>query len=138
MYANRGFQTYQNVSVLTAPPERLLLMLYEGLIKNIKNARGAILDGDADARRNCLRKGRDIVTELMSALNFDIGGEIAVNLHRLYRFVNGRLIQADISSTVEPLDEAIRVVDILNDAWTRAVDIFQNEQAQESTWAAVR
>jgi flagellar protein FliS len=129
MYSNRGFQTYQNISVMTAPPERLLLMLYEGLIKNIKLAKEAIEEGNPDSRRACLRKARDIVTELMSALNFEIGGEIAVNLHRLYRYINGRLIQADISPDAEPLDHAMRVVDILNDAWVRAVEILQEEES---------
>jgi len=129
MYANRGFQTYQNVSVMTAPPERLLLMLYEGLNKNIKAARLAVEENNAESRRNCLRKARDIVTELMSALNFEIGGDIAVNLHRLYRYVNGQLIQADISAAVEPLNNALEVIDVLNDAWVQAVEIYQNEQS---------
>lgn len=133
MYGNRGFQTYQNISVMTAPPERLLLMLYEGLIKNIKQAREAVVEGDADARRVALRKARDIVTELMSALNFEVGGDIAVNLHRLYRYIHGRLIQADITPGVEPLDHAMRVVDILNDAWVRAVDILHEEQGFNSS-----
>lgn len=129
MYSNRGFQTYQNISVMTAPPERLLLMLYEGLIKNVKLAQEAIAEGNAESRRVHLRKARDIVTELMSALNFEIGGEIAVNLHRLYRYINGRLIQADISPTDEPLSDAMRVIDILNDAWVRAVAILHEEEA---------
>lgn len=133
MYGNRGFQTYQNISVMTAPPERLLLMLYEGLIKNIKLAREAVVEGDADSRRVALRKARDIVTELMSALNFEVGGEIAVNLHRLYRYIHGRLIQADITPGTEPLDHAMRVVDILNDAWVRAVDILHEEQGLSSS-----
>lgn len=132
MYGNRGFQTYQNISVMTAPPERLLLMLYEGLIKNVKIAREAIEEGDADTRRVALRKARDIVTELMSALNFEVGGEIAVNLHRLYRYIHGRLIQADITPTTEPLDHAMRVIDILNDARVRAVDILHEEQGLNS------
>ncbi len=131
MYANRGFQTYQNVSVMTAPPERLLLMLYEGLQRNVKAARQAVEDGDADGRRTALRKARDIVAELMSALNFDIGGELAVNLHRLYRFVNGRLIQADISPDVEPIDDALKVIEILNEGWVQAVESLSEEAGPE-------
>lgn len=131
MYGNRGYQAYQEMSILTAPPERLLLMLYEGLIKNVARAREAIAEGDADTRRASLRKARDIVTELMTALNFEIGGEIAVNLHRLYRYINGRLIQADITPTDEPLEHAMRVIDILNDAWVKAVDILHEEQANQ-------
>ena len=128
MQFNRGFQTYQNVSVMTAPPERLLLMLYEALGRNIRAAKQAMTDGDIEYRRTSLRKARDIVAELMSALNFDVGGEIAENLHQLYRYVTGCLINADVSVDTQPLECALNVVDILNDAWIQAVDIVRNEQ----------
>lgn len=128
-YKMKAFQDYQENQVMSAPPERLLILLLEGLNANIANAREAIETGDANRRRTNLRKGRDICTELISSLDYDIGGEIAMNLHRLYMFVNRQLVEADIKDSVKHLDDAIRILEILESGWREAVANVQAERA---------
>ena len=128
-YKRKAFQDYQENQVMSAPPERLLLLLIEGLNANISNARKAIEDGNSNIRRENLRKARDICTELISSLNYDIGGEIAMNLHRLYMFVNQQLIEADVQDSIKHLDDASRVMGIIESGWREAVANVQEERA---------
>ena len=130
MYGSaKGYEDYRQNHILTAPPERLLIMLIEALTLNVSKARTALIEEDHQTRRECLQKARDIVMELISTLDFEIGGEIAVNLNRMYVYINFRLVRADTKLKVEALDEAIEVIKILDDTWRQAVDNVQQEKA---------
>lgn len=125
----KAFEDYRQNNIMTAPPERLLILLFEALITNISKAKTAINQGDLKVRRESLRKARDIVMELIGSLDFSVGGALALNLQRLYTWVNGRLVQADIKNSAEALDEALRVVHILEEGWRGAVEQVQRERA---------
>lgn len=125
----KGYDDYRQNHILTAPPERLLVMLVEALSLNVNKARAAILSGDVPTRRECLQKARSIVMELINTLDFEIGGTIAVNLHRMYTYVNFRLVRADAKNKVEAIDEALVVIKIIEDTWRQAVDNVQREKA---------
>lgn len=130
MYSrSRAFEDYRQTNILTAPPERLLILLFEALLTNVRQARSAIEEGDAATRRECLRKARDIVMELMESLDYSIGGDIAINIYRLYTYVNTCLVRADARAKVHFLDDALRVLDIMDDMWRQAVDNVTRERA---------
>jgi flagellar protein FliS len=112
-------RSYRETQIKTATPAKLILMLYDGAIRQLNQA---IEDMDDHHRRydrisNCLVKAQDIVSELMISLDFERGGEIARNLFALYVFMNRRLLDANIRKDAAPLQEVKRMLAELRAAW---------------------
>jgi flagellar protein FliS len=64
-----------------------------------------------------ISKSLNIVTGLADSLDMERGGEIAVNLSKLYEFVNMRLLNANLNNDPVMLDDALRVLHELRAAW---------------------
>ena len=127
----RGLDVYKTTQVQSRTPLELVVMLYDGAIRFVGTARDAVERRDIPARRDALSKAMAIVSELQSTLNMDAGGEIATNLDRLYDYINERLITAAMKNSVEPLDEAGKVLHTLREGWAT----IAAEPAQERTGA---
>ena len=95
-------------------------MLYDGALRFMAVAREAIVRKDIPARRDALNRTMAIVSELQSALNLQAGGEVAVDLDRLYEYASVRLLDAAMRNDVEPVDEVRRIFEILRDGWATA------------------
>jgi flagellar protein FliS len=121
MSNNYGANQYKQMSVKTANRGQLLLMLYEGAIKNVKFAALAIDKKDVAAKGLHIGKAHDIINELTATLDFEIGGEIARNLERLYNFIVEQLVKANIENSKEPLIAVQKVLETLLDGWRVAV-----------------
>ena len=91
MYAN-GFDAYRQTNVLTADPKKLVIMCYEGAITNLRVARERYLSGEYEAKAKAVQKAQDIISELMHALDFEEGGQIARNLEALYNYMTRRIL----------------------------------------------
>ena len=117
---------YRRMKIETASPEMLILMLYDGAIKNIKTA-VANNQGDENTNlevfSNMLIKAQNIITELMVSLNFDIGGDIARNLFNIYEYVNYTLAQANINKSNENMDTIIQMLTDLRGTWKEVIQI---------------
>lgn len=94
---------YQQQAILTAPPERLVVMLYDGVGRFLSQAAYAMREGDAKLARQKMRRGEDIIDELLCTLNME-AGEIAVSLHSIYVFCKKQLTEALIESEPEKID----------------------------------
>jgi len=115
--AERGLDTYRRTAVQSSSPVQLVVMLYDGALRFCGEARGAILRRDVAAKGKALSKAIAIVGELQGTLDLERGGEVAVSLHQLYSFLTDRLMAASFSQSVEPLDQAVRVLTNLRDGW---------------------
>lgn len=114
--ATNPYQFYQKTQIETASPLHLVVMLYDGAIRFINQGKLAIINKNINQANESLKRAQDIVDELTVTL--DPGaGEIAVNLARLYEFVNYRLIQANIKKDPEMLNEALNILMTLRSAW---------------------
>ena len=123
MYNQAQMDNYKSIQIETATPERLLLMLYDGAIRFLNVAVQAINDKQIETTHNNLLKAEAIIIELMSVLNFEVGGEIAKNLFSLYDFMYRHLVQANIKKDA---DMVLEVVDLLTDlrkTWAEAAVI---------------
>jgi flagellar protein FliS len=112
--------TYRRNAILTASPEKLVKLLYEGAITNLERSRAEL--GDEKTRRSAvagesLGKALGIVSELRSALNFEVGGEIAKNLDRLYEFSIDQISQANVTREPRHVDHTLRVLNTLREGW---------------------
>jgi flagellar protein FliS len=114
---NKGAQAYLQTQVQSRTPVELVVMLYDGAIKFLGQARDAMAAGDLVAKRHALSRGLAIVQELQNMLNMDAGGEIATRLDGLYTYVLGRCYEANAQRDASGLDEAIKLLTPLRDAW---------------------
>tara|TARA_B100000965_G_C19468594_1_gene703023 strand:- start:56 stop:454 length:399 start_codon:yes stop_codon:yes gene_type:complete len=123
--SNNKYQQYKNQSIMTAPPEELTLMLYEGALKFLKQAKIFMDSKDIEKTHNAIMRAKKIITELNVTLNMDY--EISKNLRSLYSFMNERLSQANMKKDPSMIDEVIRLLEKLKDTWKQAMKIAKTK-----------
>ena len=114
---SRGAQAYLQTQVQSRTPVELIVMLYDGALNCLAHARDAMVAGDLVAKRDALSRGLAIVQELQHMLDMNAGGEVAARLDGLYTYVLGRCYEANARLDVEGLDESIRLMTPLREAW---------------------
>lgn len=124
---NNPFNQYQNTQVATASREQILIMLYDGAIRFVRQATFAIEDGDRAQKIKSINKAVAIVTEFRNTLDHQIGGEIAANLDALYDYMLRELIKANVKNDVKPLQIVEKMLSELRDTWKQAIDIARAE-----------
>lgn len=120
---------YLKTRIETASQPQLLVMLFDGAVKKLGLAKQAIEKKDIDTSHQELTKVQKIFTELMVALDMDKGGELAVELFRIYDFVYHHLVKANIKQDIEFIDEVFPIVENLRDAWRQAVEMYENGES---------
>jgi flagellar protein FliS len=108
---------YEEHTVNTASPVKLVVLLYDGAIRFLKLAERAFAEGDRALARMHIGKAEKIILELLGSLNFEDGGEIAENLFVLYRFVLRECARMSGENYEEVLPGVIRILSGLRDAW---------------------
>ena len=118
-----AYKRYKRAGISTATQGELLLMLYDGAIKFLNIVLNNIGDfrNYGQASEN-IAKVQDILTELMVALDFEKGGEVAKNLMGIYVYLKRRLVEANINKDKEPIEESIKILSELRDAWIEAIE----------------
>jgi flagellar secretion chaperone FliS len=102
-------------------PEELTALLYEAFLTNLEEAKEAIVKKELIEANKKLQKANDILYRLGAGLNYE-AGIIADQLDEVYNYLAERLIQANLTKEVEPIDEAIKLVTTISDAWNDAMD----------------
>ena len=119
-HANRAHQTYLNNAVSTKSQGQLIIMLYEGAIKFIEQAQGAIEIGHIEEANKNLIKAQNILNELMVTLNFD-AAEISNQLMSLYQFLYEQLIQANLKKDSGLLTSVKEILKDLSETWKKII-----------------
>jgi len=101
----------------TASPVERVLMLYDGALRRIEEARRAILEGRIEDRFHALEKAGAILVGLQSSLDHARGGAIAEQLDRIYTYLDFRLHQANIRNDATICEEAAARLRELRRAW---------------------
>jgi len=104
---------------MTASPARLVVMLYDRAIQCLSDAIKAIEDGDIERRWKSNKKAIEIITHLAMTLNFEQGGQIALNLNDLYRFMLRTLVNVDVRNDPQPAREVIKLIEPLRASWDK-------------------
>lgn len=113
----RGAQTYFNTHVQSRTPMEIVVLLYDGALRFLGQAREAMQQHDLVTKRDALSRGLAIVTELQGMLNLEEGGEIAARLDGLYTYIHGCCLDANTQRNPARLDEALRLLTTLRSAW---------------------
>ncbi len=116
MYAmNNAFQKYRQQGVLTANPVELVVMLYDGCIKQIKMGCIFIEDKEMEQANNSLQKAQRIVMELINSLDlrYPIGNELL----SLYEFMLNEISAGNGTKDVKALREVAALLQELKESW---------------------
>lgn len=118
---NRASSAYHSVSahggVAAADPHRLILMLMDGALERIAQARGRMEHKELAEKNRLLHTATSIVDELRSSLDLKTGGVIAANLDDLYDYMARQLIAANLQNKPEILDEVAHLLREIRSAW---------------------
>lgn len=123
---NAAYNAYKQNSVMTASPGELTLMLYNGCIKFIGQAKHAIDQKDIQQRNYYIQRAQAIILELMSTLNMDY--EISHQMLPLYDYMNRRLTEANMKNDKEILDEVDELITGFRDTWKEVIKITRQQQ----------
>ncbi len=134
MVASGYARTYQAQAVLTAGPGQLILMMYDGALRFMTIAKDAMQSTDESPRRfetinTNLIKAQNIISELRSCLNHEVGGEYSENLDRLYDYYLRRLFEANIRKDTAPLIEVEGLLRSLRDGWA---EMLRSQEGQDA------
>ena len=119
---------YKKASVNTLDQNKLIIMLYDGAIKNANFAVEYMKSGEIEKVHDSLIKTKNIVTELLATLNMEHGGEIAKNLKSLYSYMFSQLVEANMEKKSEPVLNVIDLLKELRGAW---VQIREKKKPEE-------
>jgi flagellar protein FliS len=121
---------------MTAEPKRLVLMCYEGAIGSLKKAKEKYETAEYEAKAKAVKRFQDILNELLCALDFEKGGQIATNLHAIYNYAIRRVLEADVAREIDGFDEVIGMLEELKEAWEEISYGKQQNGAREDDWEA--
>jgi flagellar secretion chaperone FliS len=125
-------QAYTESSVLTASPEQLVVMLYDGAIRFLSQGSAALRAGNRQVFAARLRRGEAIITQLNMTLDMERGGEVATRLRSIYTFSRRHLIDAQLKYDPALVDEVVGLLSELRESWAQ---LAQNPRPQAAAAA---
>ena len=119
---------YLRDAVLTASPEQLQLMLYDGCIRFSQQARDAIEQKDHETSYEKLTRAQHIIMEMQNGLNYDVNRELCERVASIYTFLYNKLVDACVNRDVSMIDDAVKVLRIERETWQILVDKVSKAQ----------
>ncbi len=120
---NNPWKSYHVVATQTASPGHLILMLFDGALRFLEQAKLGFNESDPaimnEAIHNNIQRAQAIINELNCSLNLQDGGELAQTLRRLYEYFDHRLFEANLHKEQTGINEVITRISTLRDAWAQ-------------------
>jgi flagellar protein FliS len=120
----KGYDQYREQQVLTASPGDLILMLYDGAIRQIRLARSAIVEQNPGDAGIALVKAQEIIDALIDSLDLD--NDLSGHLLRLYEFFNRELVASNISKDANRALEVEEMLSELRATWEQVVRSYRS------------
>lgn len=118
-YAAAPTSAYKESAVLTAPPEQLVLMLYDGINRFLFQATVAMRGGDYILTNTKLQRAEAIIDELIATLDHEKGGEIADRLNAIYLYARRALGESRIEKSPEKIEHVQGLIRDLRESWAQ-------------------
>ncbi len=115
-----GVDRYQQLQVESAAPNQLVLMLYEGAVRFLREAREYMAAKQYELQSQRIQRAQRVLNELMYALDPSVDAELVRSLRAFYGYVHTRLVWANVRSDLQMLDEAISLLEEMLEAWEEA------------------
>ena len=126
MATNNPYQTYQQNSVNQSTPGELTLMLYNGCLKFLNQAKKGIETKDNEMKNKNIQKAQNILRELMVTL--DQSQPVAQTMLPLYEYMLHLLVEANIHNDVAKIDEVIGYTTEFRDTWKQVIQLNRQQQ----------
>lgn len=130
-FGRQGINAYRSESARQAEfadPHTLVTMLLDGAMERIAQARGAMERGVTARKGERIGKAVEIIDSLRASLDMEKGGEVALNLARLYDYMLRRLLHANLKNDMSALEEVQRLLRDIKAGW---VDIADTPEAAQ-------
>ncbi len=124
-----GSDAYLHDAVMTATPEQLQLMLYDGAIRFATQGRDAILAKDYETVYQRFSRAQKIVLEMQSGLRPEVNPSLCAQMAALYNFIYRKLVEASIHRDVAAADDALKILRHQRETWAMLMDKLKEEQA---------
>jgi flagellar protein FliS len=130
----RALAAYQEVDVASRSPLELVVLVYDETLEALRAAHSAIERRDLTAKAAPVSRALGLLGQLLATLDMEQGAEVASRLDALYTYVVFRISDANVTVRTEPLDDAIRLLLPLRDAWAELArrETLQGAGARES------
>jgi flagellar protein FliS len=120
MYANTAHK-YQQIQTSTSTPGELLLALYDGLFRFLNGAKLCFANNQRPRAREFLSKSYAIISEFYIALDHPQAPELCAQLESIYSYCMGLIVQCNLKNDPALIDDILRTLTPLKEAWTIAV-----------------
>ncbi|HOQ17432.1 MAG TPA: flagellar export chaperone FliS [Defluviitaleaceae bacterium] len=121
MTQQNAYNNYRNNVIMTASPQELTLMLYDGALKFCRQAMLAIDEGKIKEAHEYIVRVEDIIEEFQATL--DKKYEISSSLDLLYDYIYRRLVEANVQKDKAILEEVYGLIKELRDTWKEAMKL---------------
>lgn len=126
MRSNLAYVAYSQNNVSIESSEKLIKMLYEGILRFASQAKRSLEEEDIEKKTYWINRATAIFSELINSLNYD-GGQIAHYLSGLYVHQIKLLTEANIYNDAKKIDEVLNVTRELLQVWKEETDIVVDE-----------
>ena len=128
MAVNNPYQAYQQNSVTQSTPGELTLMLYNGCLKFLNQAKKGIETNNIELKNTNIQKAQNILREFMVTL--DMSQSVSESMASLYEFMINRLVEANISNDISKIEEVYALTLDFRDTWKQVIQINR----QKTIW----
>lgn len=134
--AVNGTDAYLKTQILTAPPEKLQLMLYDGAIRFARQGRQKLEERNYEGSFDFLVRAQNIVLELVCSLRPEHNPSLCNRMAALYSFIYRRLVEANITHDPSAADDAIEILSVQRDIWLELLEKLAAERGAGEQIAA--
>lgn len=113
----RAAATYHAVEVSSRSPLELVVLLYDELLDALRGGRDAIARQDLTGKAAPISRALALLGQLIATLDMERGEQVATRLDALYTYAVFRVSDANVTLRAEPLDDCIRLLAPVRDAW---------------------
>lgn len=134
--AKSSIDQYRKSSVSSASPLQLVIMLYDGALRFMEAGKHAMQKRDVFVQNENITKAERIISELLSTLDMEQGGEVAANLFSIYTYVYDKLVEANIEDKPALIDECTTILSELRESWVELERLTRTSALVEAPDAA--
>ena len=131
----KAWQSYRHVATQSASPGQVVLLLFDGIIRFLEQARQGFTREDPkefnEAINNNLQRAQAIINEMDASLDLKSGGEFAGRMRSLYGYFDRRLQESNMSKTEDGIIEVLQHVGTLRNSWAEMLNQARSESPQK-------
>lgn len=120
---------HEDLALDAVTPHRLIQMLMEGALDKMEEAKQAMECNDIPRKGVVIGKAVDIIDELRSSLNPEVGGEFSQNMAVLYAYMEKRLVEGHALNEPAYIDEVMGLLSMVKSGWDEISDLAEEEAA---------